>query len=152
MNFARLESFLLFASHTFLNLSTPLLRHLAFVVIPQLLVLGFSSLAATILWLPASLWLAEAVGDTLKSMALQLNVLSLTPIPVSGLSAAHTIYLAGGNVTVLDKQGEFRHRFLLIRSDTHKRVIARFFRRKLNKGHIRNQRRPFEDAGRPGHR
>jgi 2-polyprenyl-6-methoxyphenol hydroxylase-like FAD-dependent oxidoreductase len=26
---------------------------------------------------------------------------------LSGLSAAHTIYLAGGNVTVLDKQGEF---------------------------------------------
>jgi hypothetical protein len=25
---------------------------------------------------------------------------------VSGLSAAHTIYLAGGNVVVLDKQGE----------------------------------------------
>lgn len=27
-------------------------------------------------------------------------------LPVSGLSAAHTIYLAGGNVTVLDKQGK----------------------------------------------
>lgn len=26
---------------------------------------------------------------------------------VSGLSAAHTIYLAGGNVVVLDKQGFF---------------------------------------------
>jgi hypothetical protein len=26
-------------------------------------------------------------------------------ILVSGLSAAHTIYLAGGNVVVLDKQG-----------------------------------------------
>jgi hypothetical protein len=25
---------------------------------------------------------------------------------VSGLSAAHTIYLAGGNVVVLDKQGK----------------------------------------------
>ena len=28
---------------------------------------------------------------------------------VSGLSAAHTIYLAGGNVVVLDKQGECRN-------------------------------------------
>jgi succinate dehydrogenase/fumarate reductase flavoprotein subunit len=28
-------------------------------------------------------------------------------LPVSGLSAAHTIYLAGGNVVVLDKQGFF---------------------------------------------
>jgi uncharacterized protein YigE (DUF2233 family) len=27
-------------------------------------------------------------------------------ITVSGLSAAHTIYLAGGNVVVLDKQGK----------------------------------------------
>jgi hypothetical protein len=26
---------------------------------------------------------------------------------VSGLSAAHTIYLAGGNVVVLDKQGAY---------------------------------------------
>jgi cation diffusion facilitator CzcD-associated flavoprotein CzcO len=26
---------------------------------------------------------------------------------LSGLSAAHTVYLAGGNVLVLDKQGEF---------------------------------------------
>ena len=28
-------------------------------------------------------------------------------ITVSGLSAAHTLYLAGGNVIVLDKQGMF---------------------------------------------
>jgi hypothetical protein len=28
------------------------------------------------------------------------------PTPVSGLSAAHTIYLNGGNVVVLDKQGK----------------------------------------------
>jgi hypothetical protein len=33
---------------------------------------------------------------------------NLTLLPaVSGLSAAHTIYLAGGNVVVLDKQGFF---------------------------------------------
>lgn len=31
--------------------------------------------------------------------------LTISPT-VSGLSAAHTIYLAGGNVVVLDKQGK----------------------------------------------
>jgi hypothetical protein len=29
-------------------------------------------------------------------------------VTVSGLSAAHTIYLAGGNVLVLDKQGKLK--------------------------------------------
>lgn len=35
----------------------------------------------------------------------QIALLTLSAL-VSGLSAAHTIYLAGGNVVVLDKQGE----------------------------------------------
>jgi hypothetical protein len=35
-----------------------------------------------------------------------LNCL-LTIYSVSGLSAAHTIYLAGGSVVVLDKQGTY---------------------------------------------
>jgi len=40
-------------------------------------------------------------------------------IKVSGLSAAHTIYLAGGNVVVLDKQGTY----LLSSFGDHKKLI-----------------------------
>lgn len=39
--------------------------------------------------------------------------LVLMLILVSGLSAAHTVYLAGGNVVVLDKQGMLNLRHLL---------------------------------------
>jgi hypothetical protein len=35
-------------------------------------------------------------------------MLTLQTQIVSGLSAAHTIYLAGGNVVVLDKQGKLK--------------------------------------------
>lgn len=34
---------------------------------------------------------------------------TLLTIAVSGLSAAHTVYLNGGNVLVLDKQGKMIH-------------------------------------------
>lgn len=34
---------------------------------------------------------------------------TLLTIAVSGLSAAHTVYLNGGNVLVLDKQGKTIH-------------------------------------------
>lgn len=34
---------------------------------------------------------------------------TLLTIAVSGLSAAHTVYLNGGNVLVLDKQGKIIH-------------------------------------------
>jgi hypothetical protein len=34
------------------------------------------------------------------------------PSLVSGLSAAHTVYLAGGNIVVLDKQGKQTHNIM----------------------------------------
>jgi succinate dehydrogenase/fumarate reductase flavoprotein subunit len=47
------------------------------------------------------------VGGGCKCLPGILRIHSLTMLAVSGLSAAHTIYLAGGNVIVLDKQGFF---------------------------------------------
>jgi hypothetical protein len=55
-----------------------------------------------------SRWRQESLSlavDVRPSRSTPLNCL-LTIFPVSGLSAAHTIYLAGGNVVVLDKQGK----------------------------------------------
>lgn len=66
---------------------------------------------------------------------------------LSGLSAAHTVYLNGGNVLVLDKNSksdlQSRVRFSLLTR------TARLLRWKLDKGHLRHQRRPYPDPGGP---
>jgi hypothetical protein len=57
-------------------------------------------------WLQVSLLLVVDVSSFPAFP--RLSCLNCTDIhEVSGLSAAHTIYLAGGNVVVLDKQGFF---------------------------------------------
>lgn len=59
-----------------------------------------ASLAFARLW-PASVFRQRAACELFIAIALLTS-----GFLVSGLSAAHTIYLAGGNVVVLDKQGE----------------------------------------------
>lgn len=46
-------------------------------------------------------------GGRMFYLSLAEYLWKLMRFAVSGLSAAHTLYLAGGNVLVLDKQGEF---------------------------------------------
>jgi len=66
------------------------------------------SLLNTSLWLRGSLSLALAVSASLLT---ERELLS-NPSPVSGLSAAHTIYLSGGNVILLDKNSKSSVSFL----------------------------------------
>lgn len=48
------------------------------------------------------------VGGGCKALPPHFNSdSSADSLPVSGLSAAHTVYLNGGNVLVLDKQGMY---------------------------------------------
>lgn len=45
----------------------------------------------------------SAISESFDCHSHELEKLT---VAVSGLSAAHTVYLAGGNVVVLDKQGK----------------------------------------------
>ena len=68
---------------------------------------------------------------------------------LAGLSAAHTLYLSGANVVVLDKQGKERESNCvwesLGRSLTE--LVTRIFRWKFNQGYLGYQRCSHSDAG-----
>lgn len=48
----------------------------------------------------------QIFSPQISRLARSLTDFGLIPQTVSGLSAAHTVYLNGGNVLVLDKQSE----------------------------------------------
>ncbi len=64
---------------------------------------------------------------------------------VSGLSAAHTIYLAGGNVILLDKNSERSMSQTTTSSDW---AFSRFLWWELDKSHFRHQRCFDQDTSR----
>lgn len=64
---------------------------------------------------------------------------------VSGLSAAHTIYLAGGNVLLLDKNSTCK---IVAQGIYLTERLHRLLRRQFDKGNVGYQRRFDSNAGR----
>ena len=69
----------------------------------------------------------STVGQVIKKL--------IRYLVVSGLSAAHTLYLAGANVLVLDKQGLWI-RNLPVHSGTKFNNFLRLLRRKFHQGYL----------------
>lgn len=76
------------------------------------------------------------------------NIQLLMPT-VSGLSAAHTIYLNGGNVLLLDKNST--HTAELSLHITRLIIQSRLLRWQLHQSNVRYQCRLDQDTGRRGH-
>lgn len=89
----------------------------------------------------------------------KLKCLADRRFAVSGLSAAHTVYLNGGNVLVLDKQSKslsFPHRWPLALDRLSPSISAdcaasRLLRRQFHQGHVRYQRRSHAHPDGSGH-
>ena len=169
---ARLLTFDLAGSPGFLDLLAhgqfPLsISHFILLLLPLLLLFllsyillfPFSSYSSSIFssWLPLLESLSSVVDVSSLPFVLfpRISVYGLADHvflhpPVSGLSAAHTVYLNGGNVLVLDKQGMLSHKNLPL-SDPYSDSLS-LLRWQLHQSHFRYQRCSHPYPNRPRHR